>query len=382
MFEHHFWDQCKAACTNSPRITAQILSNLFGDPLANVSGGLSETVNSFAGGGVTPPPTVLHPSGLNTSTLNEVTVDATDQARAAVGVVEQPLTTHFLNMDCASCHTSTQISQRGDFVPTGRFRSPAGITGFAANDPTQVAAGQEQSGAWDFRNFGYLGNPSVSNRTVNESAAVADYINKNLLHLPGPGYDCSAADANDAVAACVLRGKSNCFAACTPPPAGVPPRLAVGTDALPLLADVPECAAATSSTSAPSLVLTGTTAKVHLGPDDSRCLSRIMAGSYVDGPVSVVCSAADQCEIDLTSDDFQFDPDAAYFTRSDEAFQRLFSALNVRDPQGQGNIEQTVNKSFSTHPNPVSSNAPGATIRCVSNVQTRSCSITVFKGHS
>ena len=101
-------------------------------------------------------------------------------------MVDHPHLVQTFTTDCVSCHTTTRrfleppeplaASERGSLaafgIPNPRFLTPNGITGFMADD---VVPGSN----YNVRNFGYfMGQPTVSSRSVNEAADVANFTNQ------------------------------------------------------------------------------------------------------------------------------------------------------------------------------------------------------------
>jgi hypothetical protein len=144
-----------------------------------------------------------------------------DAARTLVHRVDNPELSHIGNVDCVSCHVSTQrlyftatfdILERIDslfgFDPSdpNRFEIPEGITGY-------VRERDAQRQLWHVGNFRYFnGRPSIAVRTVNESAHAADFLNREVLTdeagtpLSNPlGLSCDDA----LVAQCFLAGGSD-----------------------------------------------------------------------------------------------------------------------------------------------------------------------------
>lgn len=128
------------------------------------------------------------------------------------------------NRDCVSCHTTVsslfKLTGQGTAVADlskwiaqrERFRAADGLTGYP--DPAALIAT-----TWSVRNFGYFnGRPSVSIRTVNESAEAARIANERVGLANPSGLRCSDAE----LWPCILvnagqaeRGRS-CFAShCT-----------------------------------------------------------------------------------------------------------------------------------------------------------------------
>jgi hypothetical protein len=96
--------------------------------------------------------------------------------------IANPARSHFFNTDCMSCHTeSTRRLSLGldGHKSEFRFEMPEGISGL---DPKVGARGQ-----WNVRNFGWgdvSGIPTVAQRTANEAAESADFINRNFRPKP------------------------------------------------------------------------------------------------------------------------------------------------------------------------------------------------------
>jgi hypothetical protein len=145
-----------------------------------------------------------------------------DILNEAVHRLENPNLANRNTADCVSCHTATtiRIERNFKFLPfvSGlTARVPARITAFPApqmlpNHPTH----------WNLRAMGYFGIlPTISMRTVNESARVAEMVN-DVLGYEGPGRDCSA--VQEAVMACFVNSSrlfgtvtapEECLKACT-----------------------------------------------------------------------------------------------------------------------------------------------------------------------
>lgn len=113
-----------------------------------------------------------------------------DEALPLLHTVDNPNVAHIGNVDCVSCHVSTQrlyITAQTDILDRivdlfgvappieERFTVPQGLTGF-------VRERDSQREVWHVGNFRYFnGTPSVSVRTANESALVADFYNNEVL---------------------------------------------------------------------------------------------------------------------------------------------------------------------------------------------------------
>ncbi|MCX6117947.1 MAG: hypothetical protein NT027_10420 [Proteobacteria bacterium] len=126
--------------------------------------------------------------------------------------IDQPEMTHFFNMDCVSCHSSTtRMTNRGISAATNpnRYIAPAGITGYLA---TNVVP----SNQWNVRNFGYFGgSATVSSRALTETASVVDFTNKELLKGENPGLVCGDRAVADKIWDCIVISgtpETQCFA--------------------------------------------------------------------------------------------------------------------------------------------------------------------------
>jgi hypothetical protein len=125
----------------------------------------------------------------------------------------------FFNTDCVSCHSSENLLQRRvsflngqkdaaskselDLLQSGnspaRYKVPKGVTGYGTKNtrPIQAAFGDDPAQTfgppWSLRNFGYFrGMPTVSFRTVNESAEAVEFINRKNLSLDDNGPNACA----------------------------------------------------------------------------------------------------------------------------------------------------------------------------------------------
>ncbi len=135
--------------------------------------------------------------------------------------IENPNLTNRTNVDCLSCHLATG----GRF--SGVFEIAPYLKGFTAPLPPRVTAVapdwilQSNPIQWNLRNMGYFNaQPSLSNRTVQESAVAAAELNQ-ILGLQGPGRDCSRVE--EAVIRCMtpsfsstdpLQDVEKCLALC------------------------------------------------------------------------------------------------------------------------------------------------------------------------
>jgi hypothetical protein len=114
---------------------------------------------------------VANRSGVATAELFGATPPSPDRTNQILNTIADPTKTQFFNADCVSCHTETRRAM--DLLNTKDF---PGI------DPAVLPRGQ-----WDIRNFGWSPTgktPAVATatrRAANETAAVAAFINSELL---------------------------------------------------------------------------------------------------------------------------------------------------------------------------------------------------------
>ena len=96
--------------------------------------------------------------------------------------VENPAKVIIPTTDCASCHVATSYrlaaeSQHAKAASRDEYAAPAGITAQMEADIRKFMA----TGMNVVLNFGYLdANPSISQRTVNESAEAARFLRANF----------------------------------------------------------------------------------------------------------------------------------------------------------------------------------------------------------
>ena len=111
--------------------------------------------------------------------------DATDPKLALLkfadipDVIANPNMHHNRNTDCVSCHTETALRRRLGLQPSQfAFKRPEGVSG--------VDEGMLPENDWNVHNFGWFPDFSghavetVTQRTANEAAASADFINKTF----------------------------------------------------------------------------------------------------------------------------------------------------------------------------------------------------------
>ncbi len=135
--------------------------------------------STFAENSVTP-----RPSGASTAALLEGAAP-TQALVDNVMKIENPNVHTQGSVDCVSCHTAVRVIERErsaaqTFVNNSQFRfpAPAGIS-------TAVASGQLSTQLYSVRNFGYFFKQAqIAQRTANESAAVTNFTNKNILKVP------------------------------------------------------------------------------------------------------------------------------------------------------------------------------------------------------
>jgi len=150
--------------------------------------------------------------------------------------------TNFFTTDCVSCHSSSarvfalKLGNGAEF--NSRVRPPQNVTAY-------VTAANAQTSKWNTRNFGYFtsaiagvtSQPTVSQRTANETAEIVEWVNLNIIKaladtkkpadgfLHGPGKDCTKtklrqpkADGDKDVFLCLRDSKPDCFDNCAPAP--------------------------------------------------------------------------------------------------------------------------------------------------------------------
>lgn len=132
--------------------------------------------------------------------------------------IENPITTHALNMDCTSCH-SLQFPLYGSRLgfqgftrvtewPKNRWMVPRGVTAFS---PTRSKS------AWNLHNFAYfVDEPTISPRTISETAAVVQLTNRLIGgdQAVNPGMDCGDdPKVYEEIFKCGM--KQDCFKSCT-----------------------------------------------------------------------------------------------------------------------------------------------------------------------
>jgi hypothetical protein len=200
--------------------------------------------------------------------------------------VEDPKKSSVTNVDCVSCHTSTSRTVALDLPPAARLPTPAGITAVVEREYLQA-------GAANVRNFGYFaGKPTVSMRTLNETAAVADFLDRSFLKSAGP----SSVAVDDKLWTCCMHGGgAGCDGTvCATHPerwkveleanghGGNPCSPEAGGDD----AD-PRTAVEVSSD--------GKTATLH--GDNAACLSLSMNGNFFSDDVDITCPQLDLCTV-------------------------------------------------------------------------------------
>lgn len=136
--------------------------------------------------------------------------------------IAHPKRSHVFNTDCHACHqlvSTMGMSAISASDSPDRYINPIGISGYR-----DLNLGRD-SLQWVFRNFGYdrQGNPSVSPRTVAESAEITDLSNR-LIAGDGhrnPGLDCGTDRKKlDEIWDCSIKLPSHkprpdCFKSCT-----------------------------------------------------------------------------------------------------------------------------------------------------------------------
>ena len=251
--------------------------------------------------------------------------------------IENPANANTQNMDCVSCHLSTSYGQRIN-VPPGpdRFRPKPGVTGYA-DEPFNGLWRGLQVGDKNFRNFGYFQTKaSVSQRTVNETAEVVDFLNRKVLHVPNPGLDCSVGDVNGDVYQCVRAGGGpKCFDTCKQPQGGMPKPVRV--NAWEEQVDFDDVAACQG------LATAGVSGKVatedgwltfRMSPAVSGCFSQIIVGAADAKEVTMRCETSDACVVRVKNAPTGFVQQAEFetFTRVIRTVSNRFGMIDVTIP--------------------------------------------------
>lgn len=124
---------------------------------------------------------------IGTDAAGNDVLDTEVRNRDISDVVANPLSSHFFNTDCVSCHSETRRRMRlglaqGDFAFKPDGKAP------------EIAADAHPKDDWNVRNFGWFpphffigGGPTVATatqRTANETAEVLEFIEKNFRSVP------------------------------------------------------------------------------------------------------------------------------------------------------------------------------------------------------
>jgi hypothetical protein len=111
-------------------------------------------------------------NGVATAELFAATPPTPERTKQILDIISDPTKSQFFNTDCVSCHTETR-----------RAMDLQNVKDIPGIDPAVLPRGQ-----WDIRNFGWSPtggkNPAVATvtrRAANETAAVAAFINSELL---------------------------------------------------------------------------------------------------------------------------------------------------------------------------------------------------------
>ncbi len=162
-----------------------------------------------------PQPTRNNPVFDNLITFDADRIDSPqDSALLNMMKKDDPESTHFFVNDCITCHgTSQAFKELAD--PTiaastaPRYKVPPGVSGFPVGSflpPAPSGAGDKVVGFLP-RNFGYSrGQPVIGLRTVTETAALADYFNRDLRRINNPGAVCEGAAEQKAWIAAISMG--------------------------------------------------------------------------------------------------------------------------------------------------------------------------------
>lgn len=160
---------------------------LVPSPIATLGKELTQTVSNAGFGAapafaVTPAPRADDDASLlfRASDAEAATKGEKQAAFDAALRIENPAFHSPNTMDCASCHLATPARNWAEdnldvFVDGNENR-------FTATKLSLVNKAESTISSSNIRAFGYLGDkPALSQRTVNEAAAVADWVNANLL---------------------------------------------------------------------------------------------------------------------------------------------------------------------------------------------------------
>jgi hypothetical protein len=113
-------------------------------------------------------------SGVSTSTAFASPAPSADQAKQILDTIADPTKSFFFNTDCISCHTETRRTM--DLLKV--------------TDVPGINSAALPNGQWDVRNFGWGDagkagmQATVTRRTANETAAVVNFINSEILGKP------------------------------------------------------------------------------------------------------------------------------------------------------------------------------------------------------
>lgn len=181
-------------------------NNLTSSSLAK--GFVMQTRANRGGWSINPAPVVNLDANADTAPLTQILLGPIDFSALAdpnsstlrtIMIADDPESTHFFVNDCITCHASSQIIKEmpdkslASQIGT-RFKVPPGIAGYPIG--TFLPGPTTQEGGIMMRNLGYSRNrPIIGLRTYTETAALADYFNRDLRGLPNPGADCSAVEA-------------------------------------------------------------------------------------------------------------------------------------------------------------------------------------------
>jgi hypothetical protein len=172
--------------------------------MSSVKGAPPWTFRAFSigGGGRTVSGAVGLPNGSNFDSGTEANIDV----NRSLSVVDPRQVTQF-SETCVNCHRATaRLSELPSLVNNPSFFTPPnGVTGFAADQKLLTLV------KWEFRNFGFFGKkPQISMRTVNESAAVADLVNRTLLNVPNPALLKPSCN-KQTLTQCIFDGSAGCL---------------------------------------------------------------------------------------------------------------------------------------------------------------------------
>jgi hypothetical protein len=218
-------------------------------------------------------------------------------AMSRVKRLEDPTQSNLFENDCVTCHTTTSRTFALHMDSGARVPAPSGITALARRDALQASV-------VNLRNFGYFETkPTVSMRTVNETALVADYLNQMTLRVPNP----SKVQVDDAAWRCCMGGGSDVFVGtpldCASVASGICAAPATRRTAVPEpkgKGGDPCDPGAQAEEKDPRFLDTapdGTSVTLH--GQRASCLALSINGSFFSDALDISCIQLDRCNVDV-----------------------------------------------------------------------------------